>query len=101
MTGPVRDFRPCRKCEHAISCKSNSRAAFCLSLMSAMFEEIDWQETPIGELVLRRRRLHADGEDIWEIKLNDGYLMSSQRSEERRVGKECVSTCRSRWWRCH
>src|SRR3546814_12706394 len=21
------------------------------------------------------------------------------RSEERRVGKECVSTCRSRWWR--
>src|SRR3546814_13786316 len=23
----------------------------------------------------------------------------SERSEERRVGKECVSTCRSRWWR--
>src|SRR3546814_14542158 len=23
------------------------------------------------------------------------------RSEERRVGKECVSTCRSRWWPCH
>src|SRR3546814_16672271 len=23
------------------------------------------------------------------------------RSEERRVGKECVSTCRSRWWRAH
>src|SRR3546814_14027190 len=21
------------------------------------------------------------------------------RSEERRVGKECVSTCRARWWR--
>src|SRR3546814_19062347 len=26
---------------------------------------------------------------------------SSERSEERRVGKECVSTCRSRWWPCH
>src|SRR3546814_20369815 len=24
-----------------------------------------------------------------------------KRSEERRVGKECVSTCRSRWWRAH
>src|SRR3546814_16956565 len=24
-------------------------------------------------------------------------LQNSQRSEERRVGKECVSTCRSRW----
>src|SRR3546814_19369426 len=23
------------------------------------------------------------------------------RSEERRVGKECVSTCRSRWWPHH
>src|SRR3546814_13686913 len=25
------------------------------------------------------------------------YLNTSFRSEERRVGKECVSTCRSRW----
>src|SRR3546814_13124835 len=24
-----------------------------------------------------------------------------QRSEERRVGQECVSTCRSRWWPYH
>src|SRR3546814_7653257 len=24
-------------------------------------------------------------------------LVASKRSEERRVGKECVSTCRSRW----
>src|SRR3546814_5040175 len=26
-----------------------------------------------------------------------GRLNGIQRSEERRVGKECVSTCRSRW----
>src|SRR3546814_13186785 len=26
---------------------------------------------------------------------------SRPRSEERRVGQECVSTCRSRWWPCH
>src|SRR3546814_14546531 len=25
------------------------------------------------------------------------HYAASQRSEERRVGKECVSTCRSRW----
>src|SRR3546814_10134403 len=25
----------------------------------------------------------------------------SGRSEERRVGKECVSTCRARWWAEH
>jgi spermidine synthase len=46
--------------------------------MSVLFEEIDYRNTPIGELVLRRRRLRADGDDIWEIKLNDGYLMSSE-----------------------
>src|SRR3546814_12549987 len=27
-----------------------------------------------------------------------GRVPGSNRSEERRVGKECVSTCRSRWW---
>src|SRR3546814_19440490 len=27
-----------------------------------------------------------------------GGGIAAQRSEERRVGKECVSTCRSRWW---
>src|SRR3546814_12438949 len=27
-----------------------------------------------------------------------GYGCERGRSEERRVGKECVSTCRSRWW---
>src|SRR3546814_13788486 len=29
----------------------------------------------------------------------DGFVkVVFDRSEERRVGKECVSTCRSRWW---
>jgi spermidine synthase len=46
--------------------------------MSVLYEEIDWRQTPIGELALRRRRLNAEGEDIWEIKLDEGYLMSSQ-----------------------
>src|SRR3546814_11057744 len=30
----------------------------------------------------------------------DGRTLQA-RSEERRVGKECVSTCRSRWWPYH
>src|SRR3546814_16553369 len=29
------------------------------------------------------------------------HLTFQMRSEERRVGKECVSTCRSRWARYH
>src|SRR3546814_17812330 len=31
-------------------------------------------------------------------KVNRGMSLAEFRSEERRVGKECVSTCRSRWW---
>src|SRR3546814_1257863 len=36
-----------------------------------------------------------DGDDI-TLALPDS-ITAAQRSEERRVGKECVSTCRSRW----
>src|SRR3546814_14784131 len=38
--------------------------------------------------------------DGWAIRyklLADGRRQILSRSEERRVGKECVSTCRSRW----
>src|SRR3546814_1595843 len=41
----------------------------------------------------RRRR----SEDV-EAERNEGNLVAARRrSEERRVGNECVSTCRSRW----
>src|SRR3546814_1509701 len=30
-------------------------------------------------------------------RYQEGSMLSPDRSEERRVGKECVSTCRSRW----
>ncbi|SFQ54048.1 Spermine/spermidine synthase [Amycolatopsis arida] len=45
--------------------------------MSARFEEIDWRPTPMGELVLRRRREPVTGQDVYEIKLDDEFLMSS------------------------
>src|SRR3546814_12701358 len=32
-----------------------------------------------------------------QLPEGDRYSMDKERSEERRVGKECVSTCRSRW----
>src|SRR3546814_15980000 len=33
----------------------------------------------------------------WSSHLSDAFRYLAMRSEERRVGKECVSTCRSRW----
>src|SRR3546814_11623503 len=38
-----------------------------------------------------------DGAQGWVV----ARLLDPQRSEERRVGKECVSTCRSRWSPVH
>src|SRR3546814_1050345 len=32
-----------------------------------------------------------------DLRLFTGRITEVTRSEERRVGKECVSTCRSRW----
>ncbi|MBT2473947.1 spermidine synthase [Microbacterium sp. ISL-103] len=45
--------------------------------MITRFEELDWQETPIGELTLRRRTEPGVGQEIYEVKLGDEYLMSS------------------------
>lgn len=44
--------------------------------MSRLFEELDYRPTPIGPLVLRRRREARLGVDILEIKLGDEHLMS-------------------------
>src|SRR3546814_19568032 len=49
---------------------------------------------------LGNHHLHADaGEDVVLDAVD--RLLVIIRSEERRVGKECVSTCRTRWSRYH
>lgn len=46
--------------------------------MGLLFEQIDSQPSPLGEITLRRRRIPALGErDIYEVKLGDEFLMSS------------------------
>src|SRR3546814_8345156 len=50
------------------------------------------QQVGIGDRQNRRFARNADRQ------VDRGrHLRSRGRSEERRVGKECVSTCRSRW----
>src|SRR3546814_20483662 len=40
-------------------------------------------------------------DDFDGVQLSGLAGINEKRSEERRVGKECVSTCRSRWWPDH
>lgn len=47
-----------------------------------MFEELDYQKTSMGELVLRRRsEPKLGGEVVYEVKLGDDFLMSSLFTE--------------------
>ncbi|MET7423452.1 spermidine synthase [Dactylosporangium sp. NPDC005555] len=45
--------------------------------MTRRFEELDWQQTPIGEVSLRRRLDPTLDVEVHEVKLGDEYLMSS------------------------
>src|SRR3546814_7950924 len=50
-----------------------------------------------ADLVQAAMALSGRRTSVREISYRDLY----RRSEERRVGKECVRTCRSRWWTDH
>lgn len=45
--------------------------------MSVLFQELDYRQTPLGAISLRRRRNLALNVDVFEIKLDDEFLMSS------------------------
>src|SRR3546814_8996498 len=59
------------------------------------------QELPLSTLSFDSpaRSLANSGADYALIVLET--TQAASRSEERRVGKECVSTCRSRWSQYH
>ncbi|MCW4457207.1 spermidine synthase [Microbacterium sp. MPKO10] len=45
--------------------------------MIIRFEELDWQPTVMGDLTLRRRMEPVVGQEIYEVKLGEEFLMSS------------------------
>src|SRR3546814_12917241 len=56
-----------------------------------------------SELVaLRAEHIESDAEGAGTLFIPSSKTdQAGERSEERRVGKECVSTCRSRWSQYH
>ncbi len=50
--------------------------------MEIIFEELDYQETPLGAISLRKRtEPRLDGKLLYEVKLGDEFLMSSLFTE--------------------
>lgn len=49
--------------------------------MSIVFEELDYRRTPLGDLSLRRRTELSLNVEVFEVKLNDEFLMSSLFTE--------------------
>src|SRR4051794_26887198 len=45
--------------------------------MTSRFEELAWQQTPMGEISLRRRLDPVVKTQVYEVKLGDEFLMSS------------------------
>src|SRR3546814_7923556 len=89
-------------------------SAFLLAKLQAPWFEWVFQATVrlVGvkidtgrEITLLTNDLKAPAAEIaalykarWQVELFFKWLKQNlKRSEERRVGKECVSTCRSRW----
>src|SRR3546814_13414266 len=85
----------------------------CLDVLRALSKEPETREAFFGEL-LAARGAHADldrevhwltqaFDDRATLELRSRTIVERMalRSEERRVGKAGVSTCRSRWSPCH
>lgn len=46
--------------------------------MERLFEELDYRQTPLGDLSLRRKKvLKLGGQVVYEVKLGEAFLMSS------------------------
>src|SRR3546814_4737901 len=52
--------------------------------------------------ILQQGKAFNLSQPLIKVRLNpESITIDEKRSEERRVGKECVSTCRSRWSTYH
>src|SRR3546814_2621321 len=70
-------------------------AHYCRSDLPQQVRDRYFRETACVAEALGARDVPRSAADV------DAFFAAQQRSEERRVGKECVSTCRSRWSPSH
>ena len=64
--------------------------------MEIDFEELDYRQTPLGELTLRRRANLQLGRTAFEVKLDEEFLMSSLFTEgETALARIALERCRN------
>src|SRR3546814_14495672 len=93
----------------AIARRRQRAAAFCLRLQLNLDAAVlhlrslhghHWVSLAVAatnDLARFDAAVHEELDDCVGTLLGQHLVVSVSRSEERRVGKECVSTCRSRW----
>ena len=54
-------------------------------------------KSPVGQATVQLLSLPDSTMVVGNVTNNNGVFSIAARSEERRVGKECTSWCRSRW----
>src|SRR3546814_13490148 len=103
-SGPA-DERPRKNVvENGLMAKGDTEVVFRPDNKSECLQTLERSQTIIKARGRKPKRLflrhltsdnRGKGDEILAI------IRRCNRSEERRVGKECVSTCRSRWWPSH
>src|SRR3546814_8833293 len=99
----------CRDCWFFFfsSRRRHTRCALVTGVQTCALPIFDAVRAVCGEMVSARQAeslglvtFSPDSID-WDDEVRIALEERRARSEERRVGKECVSTCRSRWSRYH
>src|SRR3546814_16454085 len=82
-----------RRYGRAISGSQTSGDALVARLLQTLVADPDAVDTGADLRIQLYRMVH----DNFGVAAEEAAA-DEERSEERRVGKECVSQCRSRWW---
>src|SRR3546814_1406114 len=77
--------------------RPHGRAAFAQAEVDADFDVAAFQVRGDGRFIIAFHRKAVSR----HFGCAEADRKQVARSEERRVGKECVSTCSSRWWQDH
>src|SRR3546814_18649337 len=77
-------------------CSSDLKKSEILAWKAGEMKDADYRRKT-AEAAEAKREVLAERERIEQERSHYANHLDVVRSEERRVGKECVSTCRSRW----